>query len=67
MRPTTRKRRNFAHSGDNPATFEFTAMYDASVLVGCSVFQSVIKYFDFQTRKATRGVVKIYNAGVVVG
>jgi hypothetical protein len=34
--------------GANPTIFKFTTMYNASVVVGYSVFQSRIKYFCFR-------------------
>jgi hypothetical protein len=34
--------------GANNTIFEFTATYNASVVVGQSVFQSILKYFCFQ-------------------
>jgi hypothetical protein len=49
----------------NPKTFEFTTRYNASVVVGLSVFTSAKKILILKTRLGIICAVSFYNAGVV--
>jgi hypothetical protein len=51
-------------NGANLTTFEFTTTTPALYVVGYGVFQSRKNVSVLKTRKATRGVVYFYNAGV---
>jgi hypothetical protein len=46
--PNKQNDKSQATAGANPTTSIFTPMYNASVVVGKSVFQSRSKYFFFQ-------------------